>query len=285
MRFVEVNRAGSLTVTLPRRPSAAGSATVRTASGGTIQTIATPVLGTTDTTIAGAVVAGAQQLTVTSATGIQVGRRYLLGGPEEFGGETVTVRGIDGTTVTLAQRLMSAWPIGAAFESTDVTFAVNAIANPARGYRVEYAWPEGDGQPAVSVPFDVTRFTPVSHLSIADLRALDSIIAKRIPPGTWLPDVVAAAWKTLCLHIAQKVDPGGCVGTLDLTVAHGYLVRALLAEVAGSSDEVTKYRLLMEERYADERDAVLAANPYSPDQSASTSTRTGFSRTIHIQRS
>ena len=285
MRFLEVNRAGTITVTLPRRPSAAGSATVRAPAGGILQTISTPVRGAAATTLSAPAAAGAGQLSVTSATGVEVGRRYLLGGPEETGGETITVRALSGTTVTLAQRLIAARAAGDPFESTDVTIAVGAISSPARGYRVEYAWPDGDAQPSISIPFDVTRYTPVSHLSIADLRALDPIIAKRVQPGLWLPDLVAEAWKILMRHVAQKVDPGGCVGTLDLTTAHGYLVRALLAETAGSSEEVTRYLARMEDRYTQERDAVLAANPYAPTQSESTTVRGGFGRTILLQRS
>jgi hypothetical protein len=38
-------------------------------------------------------------------------------------------------------------------------------------------------------------------------------------------------------QIASKVDPGGIVGALDLTVPHAYLTRALILEASATTAE------------------------------------------------
>lgn len=284
MRFVEVNRATTLHVDLPVRPSAAGTYEVQTVRGGTVQASAAASLSAVSTTLSGAAVAGAASVTVTSATGIVAGRRYLLGGPEETGGEWVTVRSVSGTTVTLARRLIAARASGDAFVSTRVSFALPAIANHGRAHRVVYTWPSADDRPDFVVPFDVCRWSPVSHLSTEDLRTLDPLLAKRLPASVWLPGLIEESWEMLCRHIAQRVEPGGIVGTVDLTTAHGYLARALLAETAGDDTETTAYRARMQERYAQERDSTLASLAYDESQDGQATVQTGWVRTINVMR-
>ena len=65
------------------------------------------------------------------------------------------------------------------FASTDGTVTVQTI------YRA---------QPSVTVPFDVVRYAVSSGLTVADLRTVEGQLSKKIPAGTWLPDVIAAAW-------------------------------------------------------------------------------------------
>ena len=284
MRFVEANRATSLSVDLPRRPSAAGTYVVADRQGGVLQASAAASLDSVNTTISASADAGALSVVVTSATGITVGRRYLLAGAEDAGGEVVTVRAISGTTVTLARRLLSARSSGATFASSRVTFALPALPSPARAYRVEYTYPVADDRPSVAVPFDVTRWTPVTSLTLEDVRDIDPLVVKRLPPGLWLPALRDDAWEMLCRHIAPRLDPGAVVGTVDLTVAHGYLVRALLAESAGDGPEVTAYRERMQTRYVEERDGVLSTLAVDKGQTGAASLRDAWTRHLPIMR-
>jgi hypothetical protein len=245
----------------------------------------TPALDSVNTTLSGASSAGAGSVAVASATGITVGRRYLVGGREDAGGEFVTVKSLSGTTVTLVRPLRRAQASGATFQGTRVTFAITAThaATHGRNYRVEWAWDSGSvTQPTLILPFDVTRYYPTTGLAIEDVRDLDPVLAKRVPEGTWLPAVVARAWDQLCLLIAAKADPGAYAGLVDATLAHGYMTRALLAETAGN--EWTEYREDMRTRAAQTLDAALAACAYDPAQSGNASTGTGWRRGITMHR-
>ena len=284
MRFVEVDRATTLSIDLPRRPSAAGTYVVADRRGGVVQASAAASLDAVSTTLSASADAGALSVTVTSATGITVGRRYLLAGSEDAGGEVVTVRSVASTTVTLARRLLSARASGVSFASSRVSFALPAIASPERAYRVEYTYPGADDRPGVAVPFDVTRWTPVTSLTLEDVRDIDPLVVKRLPAGLWLPALRDDAWEMLCRHIATRIDPGSVVGTVDLTVAHGYLVRALLAESAGDGPEVSAYRERMARRYAEERDGVLGTLAVDRGQDGSATLRDAWTRHLPIMR-
>lgn len=286
MEWAQLDTAKTLTVDLPRRPSAAGTFRVLRPSGTEAQASAAATLDAVNTT-ASAAVEGASSLTLSDATGVAVGRRYLLAGPEASGGEFVTVKSISGTAVGLVRRTLRAHDAGATFQSTRVSLAIDA-ATPTptgRAWRVEYTWPAGDAQPRFVLPFDVTRYAPASYLSAEDLRELDPVLAKRLATGTWLPGVIDTAWDMLLRHVAQKAAPGAFVGIVDLTTAHGYLVRALLAETAGSDDATVAYRDDMRARAAQERDAALAACAYDEAQMGAVKVGGGWFKGIPMGRS
>jgi hypothetical protein len=259
MRFVQKGRAATLDLYLPRRPSAAGTFVVYTAAGSELQASSAASLDSVSTTLSAAADAGAASVTLTSATSVTAGRRYLLDGTEDTGGEMVTVRSVSGTTVTLAARLLRAHASGATFQGTRVTFAVSAITQSGRNHRVEYSYPEGDAQPSVTVPFDVVRYSVVTNLTAADLRTVDGQLAKKIPAGVWLPDVIASAWSTLQADVSVECDPGAIVGAVDLTTAHAHLCRFLLADAtAGDDQEMQDARTRYAARYREELKRQLA---------------------------
>lgn len=270
MRWVELSVATTLAADLPRRPSAAGTFLAKDVGGTQLQS-GTPTLDSVNTTLSSAAAAQAASIAVSSAAGITVGRRYLIAGAEESGGEQVTVTAVSGTTVTLARRLRRAQASGATFQSTRTSFALSAIATVGRNHRVEYTWPTADAQPTYVLPFDVTRYVPQTYLTTEDLRDLDPLVSRRIAEGTWLPAVVEQAWQILTRHVAQKLDPGSVVGVVDLTTPHGYLTRSLLAETAG--EDAKGYLEEMRARYTQERDAVLASVAVDEDQDGSAEQR------------
>lgn len=282
MRFVEVNRTATLKANLDMRPSSAGTFIVSDRSGGAVQASTVPTLNAVSTTLSVAANAGDQTLTLTSATSVVVGNRYLLGGTEATGGEFVTVKSIASNVVTLVRRIITSKASGASFVSTEVSFPIAAISGPGRAYRVEYTY--DSNRPSFVLPFDVTRWTPVSYLTIEDLRDIDPNITKKLPAGIWLPAMMNETWEILQNHIASKVDPGGVVGSVDLTTAHGYLLKAILAESAGTSAEVTTYRDMMYKRYLEERDNSLSNMSYDEYQTGKASMHRGYYRNIKLVR-
>lgn len=275
MRYVTLGRSGTLVVTLPRRPSGAGTSTVFTAEASQLETV-TPTLDSVNTTLSAAAAAGARTLSATSATGVVAGRRYLVGGPETSGGEMVTVASVSGTTLTLARSLRRAQASGATFVSTRLSFAIttSSTAQARRNLRVE--WLDPDTSDLLAIPFDVTRWSPLTTLTTEDLRAGDALFTKRLPPDLWLPDVMADAWDKITDALATKGRvPGNFTGTIDLTRAHSYLTRALLAEGMTRDAESSAYIEDMRARYRQELDETLAGLAYDEQGSGAAATGKG----------
>jgi hypothetical protein len=280
--LIPYNLAHSVSVDLPQRPDATPTWSFQEESGGVLSS-GTVTLDSVNTTLSGAAAAGASTLSVTSATGITVGRRYLVGGHEDAGGEQITVRAISGTTITPARPLYAAKASGAAFQTTRITAAISATTSVGRDRRLVITWAvSSTSQPPYVVPAVVARYHPHTALTLDWLSDLDPIARKRFPAGLWFPALRDAAWEMLLAHVASRLDPGAAVGTVQLTTAHGYLVRALLLETAGP-DYATDYERAMQ-RYQAERDAALTLIGIDNDQDGVVEEHEGFFKTIPLVR-
>jgi hypothetical protein len=229
---------------------------------GAVFTSPTPTLDSVNTTTSATLAAGATSVTVTSATGITAGRRYLLAGGDTAGGESVLVSAIASTTVTFARPVTAARASGVTFASARVSVAVSSACTsaPARQHRVE--WVDPSTSEVIAIPFDVTRYAPRSHLTQSLLLDLDASLRKRLPAGAYLPALIERAWEMLLDDLAgSDKHPGGYAGVIELTTAHSYLVRALVAETDTTPDGVV-YRDDMRARYAQERARAVASMGY-----------------------
>ncbi len=286
MRFVELSTATTLAVDLPERADATPTFVVRGPSGGIVQTSSAVTLDTVNTTLSGAASAGAVTVSVASATGITRGRKYLLTGNENAGGERVTVKSVSGTTVTLVRPTRIAHLTAATFQSTRMTCAIAAasVGSIARHYRLEITYAVATATAPVAVfPFDVVRIAPTSTLTADDIADLDPIFAKRIAAGVWVPSLIERAWEMLCRRVAAKVSPGALLGSRDFTTPHSYLVQALVLEGAG--DDYEKMRDLKGARFQQEFDAACAETPVDNDQDGAVESNEGIKpRTIQLQR-
>lgn len=287
MRFVTLSTAATLWVDLPARADATPTFVVRNPAGGTIQSSASVTLGTSNTTLSGAAAAGASTVSVTSASGIAAGRKFLIGGPEESGGERVTVRSVSGTTITLVRPLRAAKASGAAFASTRVDLAIDAgtPSTIGRHWRAEITWAVSSVSQAVHVvPFDVVRYQPLTSLEGDDIADLDPLLAKRLPAGLWLPATIEAAWDMILRRLAQQKDPGALVGAIDLTTPHQYLVRKLLAETGATNPELLDHAKFLGERYVQELETALASAAVDDDQDGAVEKHEGWTKTLDLAR-
>ncbi len=284
MHWLQYNQAGTLAADLPHRPDAAGAFVVSDAGGGTVQSSTAAVLDTVDTTLSAQAAAGALTLTLTTTAGMAAGRRYLVGGPEPTGGETVTVRSVDsGTQVTLVRRLRAARALGVTLQGTRVSFALNAIATIGRGYAVAYTYATGGvAQPPYQLVFDVTLYAPRSYLTLEDVRDVDPLLAKHLPEGSWLPAVVDLAWRRILRRLAASVKPGAFKGIVDFTDCHAYAVRLALAESGGNAPELVAHRELLTARFLEEFAAVTAVTPVDTNQDGKVDSWEAFPRGIPL---
>ncbi len=285
MRFVQLSTARTIDVELDQRAAATPTFRLLTPQGGEAIAATAVTMDTVDTTLAGAAAAGAQTVSVTSATGLVVGRKYLLAGAESAGGERVTVKAINGTTITLARPLRIAKTILATFQSTRLSCAITAgsVGTIARHYRIEITYALSSvTQPCAVFPLDVVRVVPTTTLTGDDIADLDPIFAKRIAAGVWMPALIERSWEMLCRRFAARVDPGAILGSRDFTTPHSYLTRELVLEGAGPDFE--PMRVLMAKRFKEEFDAACAETPVDNNQDAVVAPNEGAWNTIELLR-
>jgi hypothetical protein len=285
MRFAQLSTDTTFTVDLPERPSSTPTFTVVGPSGTAVQASGNTSLDGVNTTLSGAAAAGAQAVAVTSATGVAAGERFLLAGAEDDGGEWVTCKSVSATTVTLVRPLRTAKASGATFQSTTVSCAVTGtnIAAVGRHYRLEITYAVASvTQAKLIVPFDVTRYVPASYLTLEDVADIDPLVARRLAAGTWWPALRERVWEMLLRRCAARTVPGSLVGVIDLTTAHAYLVREVVAELAGKDH--ADQRTLMAARFQEEFDLVMGSTSIDSDQDGAVESHEGAPRSIELVR-
>lgn len=284
MRFVQYSTATTLAVELDQRADATPTFRVLTPQGGEALSATAVTLDTVNTTLSGAAAAGAQTVSVTSATGIVVGRKYLLGGAESAGGERVTVKAISSTTITLVRPLRIARASAATFQSTRMTCAITAaaVATIARHYRIEVTYAVTTTQAIAAFPFDVVRIVPTTTLAHDDVADLDPIFAKRLAAGIWFPALAERTWEMVCRRLAARVDPGAILGSRDFTTPHSYLTREVVLEGAGADYE--PMRKLMAQRFLEEFNAACGETPVDTNQDANVASNEGAFQMIQLDR-
>ena len=276
MLLAPYNQSYTAAIELPARADATPTFAVYSPAGASLLTGSVTLDGV-NTTLSGAASAGATTVSVTSATGIAVGRKYLVGGAESSGGESITVKSISGTTITLVRPLLRAKSSGDAFASPRVTVAITTAvtARVGKGYRIEITYAlSSTTQPVWVASLEVVRYTPTSTLKFDDLLDRDPVLLKRLPAGLWVPALIDSCWQQLLLRVSASESVGGLQGVLDLSTAHSYLVRATLAECAGP--EWAAYRDDMRKQYESEVKTALSAASYDTDQDGAVEPNEGF---------
>jgi hypothetical protein len=263
MRTVPYQKVATIEFLAPAVPDGAGTFIVYNVSGAVQQASTAASFTPLSTTLTGNHAAGVTALVLADTTGVVAGRKYLLAGPEETGGEWVLVRKVvDGTHLTLARGLLQARSSMDTFQSTRVTFTVGAVAtaNSGRNFRIEWEWASGlVTQPPAVLPFDVCRYTPVTGCTFETVRTLDPLAAKRIPQGTWMPDLLTLTWDMLLRRVAAQLAPGAVVGTVDLSLPHGYLTLVVLLEPGAGEEETRELIDRLERRFKQELDACMSS--------------------------
>lgn len=285
MYFVTLNSTGSLVFDLPQRPDASSiTASLYTPSGGSLAG-ATVALDSVNTGLTLAVSSSTVALVVASATGMAVGRRYLLDGSEDTAGEWVTVRTLSGTTVTPLHPPVSSHASGSTLQSARVTVTVPAATTTpvGRHYRCELSWQvSGSNQAPYVATYDVVRYTPVSYLTREDVGTIDPTFIKKIPSGWAFQQVKQGTWDEMLQRIASTVAPGSLVGTVNLTRPHAFLVLAELVLSAG--EEAAPFRERLIQRHKESLDAALAAHAIDENQDGNNNQDEGWRNSVILVR-
>ncbi len=202
------------------RPSSATFAVFADGTGddGAAEFSGTATVDSVSTTLAAA--AGSAQLdqtamSLTSAAGVTVGRRYLL---SEVGRrEWVQLVALDGTTAYAATPLANAYTTAAAFVSTDITAAIDATwvadesnlsdpSNPEPDYRIKWTITPSSGATEIAYTFfDLVRGSIDHNVTIEDVAARlwftvdDLPIDHRLDQGA---RIIQGAWEDCQAELA-----------------------------------------------------------------------------------
>ena len=271
--FLTFNQTGQFHIHLPRRPdSGSVTASLYDPSGALLGTASVTIDNATSSVNAAATV-GATSLNIGSTTNFRVGHRYLVGNsdPEEYSAEFVTIKSKTTNTVTLLRPLMFDHSSGDPFAGTqvDMTVSSSLLGTIGQGYRVAIDYRvSGSAQPTQHHAFDVVRYYPVTNLNIETLRDLDPTLTKKVPSGTSFEDLRTQTWEMICNRIRANYSPGSLVGACILTQAHAYLIRSIMAEIAGP--DYIEYRNLMAQRFEEEFKVAMSAATFDADQDGAT---------------
>lgn len=191
---------GTIDIVLPERPNTALSqlVTVRGSDGAVYVDAQTATLDAVDTTLSSAAAAGARTLAVTSAASIVAGRVYRVGSTATEQAETVRVRSVSGTTLTLARPTVHAHANGAAVLGTRLSFAVTGTQASTLffGGEAEWNWSD-DGLTRNRYDYGAVECTRRAHRRLAttnDLYAREPKLWRKVDADVELEEVLDTAY-------------------------------------------------------------------------------------------
>lgn len=272
INFIRYNTGGSFHIHLPRKPDTGSITASLYLPSGAPNGTGSLSLNAASSSVNAAAQPGAITLNIGSTTAFKAGNRYIVGDTDldEYTAEFVTVKSKSNNTITLLRPLMFAHAAGDPIVSSQITVEVSAnqASEIGRGHRIEISYNvSGEAQPVVVAPFDISRYLPISHINIESLRDLDPTLSKKFSSGISFEDLKNQTWSMLLNRIAINYSPGSLVGTINLTVPHGYLIRMAIAETAGQ--DYVEYRNLMARRFDEELKYALGSAAFDENQTGS----------------
>ena len=290
--FIQLYNQGSLVFELPTK-AVAGSLTgsIYNNNGSLLATGST-VNGVTDTTLHQAASSGDTQVLMHLSAIPRKGHRLLIDGPEENLGEMVTVKsftvsGGSHQTVQLMRPLIYSHAVTSSVQDTSVTVTIPSSCTQTVGQnyyiKLDYI-ASGSSTPAESIvkSFDVSRFVPVTTLSIEDLRDFDPQLGKKGLAGLNVNSLMKKAWELILARVGARGTMGGMVGSVDFTTPHSYLTRRMIAEL---DPEQKEYADMLAQRFNEEFEAVISVTPMDRNMDGSITPNEMIRQTIVWHRS
>lgn len=275
--FIQFNSTGIINFELPVRPvptqvtasiyNSNGSLLASNDAGAGV-TLATVVAGSLNSLLYQSASAGANSLVIENpATSLTKGKHYLVGVSEAQNGEMVTVKNtsVAGplTTINLMRPLIYSHETTEYISDTEVKVTVPAsvTSNVSQNNYIKLAFTgsvSGLSEDAIHKSFDITRFIPVTTLSIEDLRDFDSQIGKKGLAGLQINSLMKKAWEVILARVGARGNMGGIVGSVDMTIPHSYLTRRMIAEL---DPEQKEYSDMLALRFNEEFEAIASVTP------------------------
>ena len=269
--FIQKDKQGSFICYLPKIPDATSiTASIYQPSGTEDGTATVTYTATTASLMSGSQ-PGDYILYASSTSFLKRGDKFIVTNTSQDIGtvEFVTIKSFNTTsnTVTTSRQILLEHLYGDIIGSSKlkITIPSSKTGTIGKGYRVQISYNVGgEAQDPITVPFQVTRYLPISNLTIEHLRDLDPTLAKKIPSGFNFEEVKSFTWNAVLSRVAANYSPGALVGTIDLTLPHSYYVKMIMFESAGV--DYDSQRELMATRFDIELKHALAASTFDENQ-------------------
>jgi hypothetical protein len=286
INFFQYQGQGYLDFLLPSQADVGSiDATIYSSNGSVVSSSVEYTSSSVDTQVQAYVSGGVSFFNVDDPSGIQRGKRYLLDGSEEFGGEFVTVKSLgSGGRVNLFRPTIYSHLSESTFQGTQVKVLISGSSTQTVGqhfYCTLAYETASEVQERLHKSFHVTRFVPVTNLSIEDLRDFDPQLGKKGLAGTHFNNLVENAWEMILSRVGARGNAGGLVGSIDLTVPHSYLVRRLILE---NDPERKEQADAMSQRFNEEFEASMSVASHDANGDGAINPNERFRNTIRIAR-
>lgn len=294
--FIQFQSTGQLSFELPTR-ALSGSITgsVYNNRAGVTAVSASFTTSSINTILQTAVSGGAMSFIASGAITPLKNHRYLLGTSEEENGEMITLKSFSlssGNTVfNLMRPLVFSHEAGQPVSDTTVVLTIptgsTGLVSQNCYAIVEYIPSSSIGfansfADKIHKSFDVTRFIPVTTLSIEDIRDFDPQLAKKGLQGLSVNNLMLKAWEMILARIGGRGNMGGIVGSVDLTVPHSYLTRRLIAEL---DPEMKEYSDTLAQRFTEEFESILGVTAHDANGDGQIQPWERFRTSIRVTRS
>jgi hypothetical protein len=272
-QFIEKNQGGSIWFDLPRIGDLGSvTASVYSNTGNDLGS-STVVEYFTSSSLSTAAAAGTNTLTLVSSTGFKVGDMIYVTNTDRTieASEAVSIKSISGNILTLQRPLTTPQASGNIVAKSRIKITITAAqaANIGKNYVIKINYKTlTEDQPTLFQSFTVSKYLPISNLTMNDLSSIDSTVYKKFPSTFDFQKTKEITWGMLLQRLAANYDPGGLVGTINFTVAHAYLILMVIYETAGP--DYDQQRLVMAERFEKEFISACASAAYDEKQTGST---------------
>ena len=272
-QFIEKNQGGSIWFDLPRIGDLGSvTASVYSNTGNDLGS-STVVEYFTSSSLSTAAAEGTNSLTLVSSTGFKVGDMIYVTNTDRTieASEAVSIKSISGNILTLQRPLTTPQASGNIVAKSRIKITITAAqaANIGKNYVIKINYKTlTEDQPTLFQSFTVSKYLPISNLTMNDLSSIDSTVYKKFPSTFDFQKTKEITWGMLLQRLAANYDPGGLVGTINFTVAHAYLILMVIYETAGP--DYDQQRLVMAERFEKEFISACASAAYDEKQTGST---------------
>lgn len=223
-----------------------------------------------------AATAGDVELTVSDTTGITRAGRYLVAGADGLA-EHVDVVAV-GTTVRVQRPLVNDYAIGATFQGTRISIAIDTTwgadsTNLETGYRVRWTYTSGGSVQLAVTYFDLVRYQARALVTAQDVDSRFPGWIDRLPPdhrenqGASLIDAAFQAVKMDALGdaaVLRRLRDSQIIRELTLCKANLLAIENQVYAGGGNLDGMTAARDLYTQRYQQ-----LVRQPKAPSDTGS----------------
>lgn len=286
MEFFVAGTTQTLEVWAPLPPDNDATITIRDAGGATPVSAAAVTEDTTSTTLSAGAAAGAESVTVASATGIVAGYYYRIGSGTTEPAEKVRVRAISSTTITLWSPLAYAHSSAATFKGLRLPYSLSGttFATPGRDYVATVAWNSAAvAQPPISVAFALSRHALVSSIGETDLLERDPQLLTKLGRRTNLAAAIEAARLNLNDIISAKWPAWTLRGTTS-QYREAHIWRTLYELAAQYGQQFAEERKYLLERFMAPLALVESSTNVDVDEDNTLSSWEGGMRSRRLSR-